>query len=140
MSDGGLFTALVLGSAGGLINTLLGAGSATGADLNISQVALGCISIVSAIIISAAKQLRWEAKALRHGETAMRYGELARIINSERTLARIADSGFASVGDLIKAVQAELNRFEESAPVVLGLIEAKLGPRRHPLVIPTSST
>ncbi len=128
MSDGGLVTTVVLGSAGGLISILLGAGSATGADLNISQVALGCIGIVSAAIISAAKQLQWEAKALLHGETAMRYGELARMINRERTLARIVDSGFASVGDLIKKVQAEYDRFEESAPAVPGFIEAKLGP------------
>ncbi len=70
----------------------------------------------------------------------MHYAELARMINGDRTLARISDSGFASFGDLIKKVQAELVRFEESAPAVPGLIEASSGPRRHTLVIPTSST
>ena len=131
MADAGLITAVVLGSAGGLINILLGAVSAeygAGAALNISQVALGAISVISAAIISAAKQLQWEALAHQHGETAMHYAELARMINSERTLARIADSGFASIGDLIKKVLAELDRFEESAPAVPGFIEAKLGP------------
>ncbi len=64
MSDCGLVTAVVMGSAVGLINISLGTGSSSGADLNISQVALGYISIVSAAIISAAKQLQWEAKAL----------------------------------------------------------------------------
>ncbi len=58
----------------------------------------------------------------------MHYAELARVISSERTLARIFDSGLASFGDLIKKVQAELDRFEESAPSVPGFIEAKLGP------------
>ena len=58
----------------------------------------------------------------------MHYGELDRMINSERTLARISYSGFASVGGQIKKVQAELDRFEESAPAVPGLIEAKLSP------------
>ncbi len=58
MSDAGLITAVVLGNAGGLINILLGAVSAeygAGAALNIYQVALGFISVVSAAIISAAK-------------------------------------------------------------------------------------
>ena len=130
MSDVRLITAVVLDSAGGLINILLGAVSAeygVGAAHNISQVALGAISVISAAIISAAKQLQWEAKALLHGETAMHYAELARMINSERTLARIYDSGFASIGDLIKKVLAELDRFEESALAVPGFIEAKLG-------------
>ena len=134
MSDAGLITAVVLGSTGGLINILLGAVSAeygaTMATLDIFQVTLGFISVVSEAIISAAKQLRWEALAHLHGETAMHYAEVARMINSERTLARISDSGF---GNLIKKVQTELDRFEESAPVIPGLLEAKLGP-------PVSST
>ena len=131
LSDAGLITAVVLGSAGRLINILLGPVSAeygAGVTLNIFQIALGFISVVSAAIISAAKQLRWETLAHQHDETAMHFAELARMINSERTLARIADSGFASIGDLIKKVQAELDRFEESAPAVPGFLEAKLGP------------
>jgi len=123
LSDAGLVTAVVLGSAGGLINILLGSVSAeygAGATLNISQVALGFISVVSAAIISAAKQVRWEKLTHLNGETAMHYAELARMIKSERTLARIDDSGAASIGDLIKKVQTELNRFEESAPAVPG--------------------
>ena len=58
----------------------------------------------------------------------MHYAALARMINSERTLASLADSGFASIGELIKKVQAELDWFEESAPAVSGFLEAKLGP------------
>ncbi len=58
MSSGGLITAVIVSSAGGLTNILLGASSATGAYLNLSQVALGFISVVSATIISAAKQLQ----------------------------------------------------------------------------------
>ena len=62
----------------------------------------------------------------------MHYAELACKINSERTLARLADSGFASIGNLIKKVQAELDRFEESAPAVPGFLEAKLGAAPSP--------
>ena len=40
------------------------------------------------------------------------------MIHNERTLARISDSRFASISDLIKKIQAELDRFEESAPTI----------------------
>jgi hypothetical protein len=96
MSDAGLVTAVVLCSASGLINILLGAVSAeygAGAVLNLSQVALGFVSVVSAAIVSAAKQLQWEALAHLHVETAMHYAELARMIISERTMVRITDRG-----------------------------------------------
>ncbi len=62
----------------------------------------------------------------------MHYDELARMINSKRTLARIANSGFACIGDLINKVQTELGRFEESAPAVPGFLEAKLGTAPSP--------
>lgn len=125
-SDASLILAVVLGSAGGLINILLGAVSpeyAAGGAVNVSQVALGFASVVSAAIISASKQLGWETKAHQHGEYASHYGELARLINSERTLALLDDSTFASVGDLIKKVQTELDKIEESAPPVPGFVE-----------------
>jgi hypothetical protein len=85
MLDAGLITAVVLGSDGGLINIPLGAVSAeygVGAALSIYQGALGFVIVISAAIISAAKQLQWEAKALLHGGAAMHYAELARMINS----------------------------------------------------------
>ena len=51
-SDTGLITAVVLGSAGGVINILLGAVSAEyGGVINGSQVALGCVSVTSAAIM-----------------------------------------------------------------------------------------
>ncbi len=134
-SDFGLITAVVLGSAGGLINILIGAAGpelgGAAAVVNISQVALGCASVLSAAIISAAKQLGWESKAHKHGEYACHYGELARLINSERTLAILNDSSFASVGDLIKKVQADLDKIEEGAPPIPGFIEKKLGEKTN---------
>lgn len=130
-SDAGLITAVVLGSAGGLINILIGAAGpelgGAAAAVNISQVALGCASVVSAAIVSAAKQLGWESKAHKHGEYACHYGELSRLINSERTLAILNDSSFASVGDLIKKVQADLDKIEEGAPPIPGFIAKKMG-------------
>ena len=59
-SDTGLVTAIVLGSAGGLIKTLLGAVSAGyggGAIMNGCQVVMGCASVASAAIMSVSKQL-----------------------------------------------------------------------------------
>lgn len=129
-SDVSLISAVLLGSAGGLVNILLGAVSAqNGPVVNVSQVVLGCASVMSAAIISTSKQLGWDSKAHKHAEYAAQYGELARMINSERTLAVLNDSSFASAGDLIKKIQADLDRIEESAPAVPGFIERKLGER-----------
>ena len=57
-SDIGLITAVVIGSTGGLINILLGAVSAEcGGVINGSQVALKCVSVASAAIMSVSKQI-----------------------------------------------------------------------------------
>ena len=134
-SDTGLITAVVLGSAGGLINILLGAVSAGyggGAIMNGCQVLLGCASVASAAIMSVSKQLGWDSRASTHAEYAGHYSELARLITSERALARLNDSTFASVGELIKKVQAELDRIEDGAPPIPEFIEKRLGMRVPP--------
>ena len=124
-SDTGLITAVVMGSAGGLVNILLGSTSGTGAVINGSQIALGIVSVFSAAIMSLSKQLGWESRAHTHAEYAGHYSELARLISSERALARLNDSSFASVGDLIKKVSAELDRIEDNAPSIPSLIEKR---------------
>ena len=116
-----------MGSAGALINILIGAVSTDYGALNISQVALGFVSVGSAALISVSKQFGWEAKAFLHAEYAANYAELARLISSERTLSRLNDSSFSTPGDLIKRVHAELDRFEASAPPIPAFIEARLG-------------
>ena len=132
-SDTGLITAVVLGSAGGVINILLGAVSAEyGGVINGSQVALGAVSVASAAIMSVSKQLGWDSRAHTHAEYAGHYSELARLITSERALARLNDSTFASVGELIKKVQAELDRIEDGAPPIPEFIEKRLGVRVPP--------
>jgi hypothetical protein len=108
----------VLGSADGLINILMGAESAEyggGAAVNKSQVAVGCVSTLSAAIIYVSKQLGWETRAHTYAVYASHYGELARLISSEPTLSKVNDSLFASVGDLIKNVSAELDRIKDGA-------------------------
>ncbi len=103
-SDAGLVTAVVLGSAGELINILLGAVSAeygSGAAINVSQVAFDCISVVYATIVSLSKQLGWESQTHMHAEYASHHGELARLISSERTLSTMNDSSYASIGDFM---------------------------------------
>ena len=63
--------------------------------------ALGFVSIISVTIVSIGKQLAWEQLSHTHAEYATHCGELARLIGADRTLARISDSAFASVCDLI---------------------------------------
>jgi len=65
MSDVGLVTAAMLGIAGGFVNILFGDVSVdygAGDALDISQVALGLVSVVRATIISADKQLSGRPK------------------------------------------------------------------------------
>ncbi len=132
-SDAGLVTAVVLGSAGGLINILLGAVSAEyGGIINGSQAALCCVSVASAATMSVSKQLGWDSRTHMHAEYAGHYSELAQLITSERALARLNGSTFASVGELINKVQSELDRLEDGAPPIPGFIEKRLGARAPP--------
>jgi hypothetical protein len=129
LSDAGFITAGILGSAGGLVNNLLGIVTleyGSGSVINIGKVALDSVSILSAAIVSVGKQLGWEHLSHTHAEYAKHYGELARLIGAERTLARISDSAFASEGDLIKRAQGELDRFEEAALAIPAFIENRL--------------
>ncbi len=78
------------------------------------------------------KQLGWDSRAHMHAEYAGHYSELARLITSERVLARLNDLTFASIGELIKKVQEELYRIEDGAPPIPGFIEKRLGARVPP--------
>ena len=82
--------------------------------------------------MSVSKQLGWDSRAHMHAEYAGHHGELARLITAERALARLNDSTFASVGELIKKVQSELDRLEDGAPPIPGFIEKRLGARVPP--------
>ena len=67
-----------------------------------------------------------------HAEYAGHYSELARLITSERALDRLNDSTFASVGELIMKVQAELDHIENGSPPIPDFIEKRLGARVPP--------
>jgi hypothetical protein len=124
---------VVLGSAGGLIHILLGAINAKyGGVINGNQVALGCVSVASTTIMSVSKQLGWDSRAHTHADYAGHYSELARLITSERALARLIDSTFASIGGLIKKAQVELDCIEDGAPPIPDFIEKRLGARVPP--------
>ena len=114
---------VVLGSAGGLTNMLLGLISPEfGTLVNIGQVALGALGLFTTGMISIANQLGWAEKAILHEEYAGRYSEVIRMINTEETLYRLNDSTFATRGDFIRQMQAELNRIEDQAPSIPGFL------------------
>lgn len=127
-ADASLISAVVLGSAGGLMNILLGVIDPTFESvINISQIVLGACSVMSVGIMSTSKQLGWESKVNLHEEYSTRYSEIVRMINTEATLSRLNDSSFASTADFIKTIQAELDRIEDHAPPIPSWIEEKLG-------------
>ncbi len=82
--------------------------------------------------MSVSKQLGWDSRAHTHAEYAGHYSELARLITSERALDRLNDSTFASIGELIKKVQSELDRLVDGAPPMPDIIEKRLGARVPP--------
>ncbi len=86
--------------------------------MNVCQVFLGCACMASVAIMSVSNKLGWDSRENTHAEYAGHYSELARLITSERALARLIDSTLASVGELIKKVQAELDRIEDGAPPI----------------------
>jgi hypothetical protein len=132
-SDTSFITAVVLRSAGGLVNILLEAVSAVyGGAIKGNQVALGCVCVASAANMTVSKQLGWDSRAQTHAEYAGHYSELARLIPSERALARLNDSTFASIGELIKKAQMELGRMEDGALPIPDCIEKRLGARVPP--------
>ena len=79
--------------------------------------------------MSVSKQLGWDSWANTHADYAGHYSELVQLITSERALARLDDLTFASIGELIKKVQAELDRIEGGAPPIPEFIEKRLGVR-----------
>ena len=128
LADSSMLSAVVLGSMGGALNIVLGLIEPDfHVAINIGQVVLGVSGLVSAGIVSTAKQLGWESKHQLHEEYTARYSEVVRMINTEEALMRLHDSSFASMADFIKTVQNELNRIEDHAPPIPGFLETKLG-------------
>ena len=130
LADTSIITAVVLGSTGSLLNILLGvipnSTAMPSSVVNVGQVVLGAAGLVSAGIVSIATQLGWTQKNQLHEEYTSRYSEVVRMINSEETLFRLNDSTYASRGDFIRHIQAELNRIEDHAPPVPASIQDML--------------
>ena len=128
LADTSIISAVVLGSTGGLMNILLGViDPKLEAAINIGQIALGVTGLVSAGIVSVSNQLGWTQKHQLHEEYTARFSEVVRMINSEETLFHLNDSSYASRGDFIRTVKAELDRIEDHAPPIPGFLEEKLG-------------
>ena len=144
-ADTSMLAAVVLGSSGGILNIVLGAIDPLSFVLvNVAQIVLGSLGLISTAIITASKQLELEANTLHHLEHASKYSELHRTIRSELVLIRMNDSSFASKTDFLKTIQHELDRIEENAPAIPSHIELKLGakcvsPLESPIASPGTS-
>ena len=128
LADNSLVSAVSLGMVGGILNICLGiVDNRYQSVINVGQVVPGSTSIVSAGIISICNQLGWPQKHQLHEEYSARYGDVCRMINSEEILMTLNDSTYASRGDFIRTVKAELDRIEDHAPPIPGFLEEKLG-------------
>jgi hypothetical protein len=127
-ADTCMICAIVLGSTSGLLNIALGAIEPVSFVLvNIAQICLGAVGLISTGVITVSKQLELEANVIQHLEYTVKYSELHRMIRSELVLLKMNDSSYASNTDFLKTCQNELNRIEESAPTIPSFIEEKLG-------------
>ena len=119
---------IVLGSTGVILNIALGAIEPVSFVLvNVAQIYLGAIGLISTGIITVSKQLKLEANVIQHLEYTVKYSEIRRMIRSELFLLNMNDSSYASNTDFLKTCQNELNRIEESAPTIPSFIEEKIG-------------
>jgi hypothetical protein len=123
-----MICAIVLGSTCGLLNIALGAIEPVSFVLvNVSQICLGALGLISTGIVTVSKQLELEANVIQHLEYTVKYSELHRMIRSELVLFKMNDSSYASTTNFLKTCQNELNRVEELAPSIPSFIEENLG-------------
>ena len=95
--------------------------------VNVAQICVGAVGLISTGIVAISKQLELEANVIQHLEYTVKNSELHRMIRSELVLLKMNVSSYASTTDFLKTCQNELNRIEESAPSILCFIEDKLG-------------
>jgi hypothetical protein len=127
-ADTCMICAIVLGSTSGLLNIALGATEPVSfVMVNVAQIWLGVVGLISTIIVTVSKQLELEANFIHHLEYTVKYSELHRMIRSELVLLKMNDNSYASTPEFLKTCQNELNRIEESAPPAPSFIEEELG-------------
>lgn len=88
-----------------------------------ASVVSGCLSLCAGSIVGVANSLGWAEKSAQHNHYAARYGEISRDINTEAMLKRMDDGTFASEAEFIKHISAQLDRIEENAPTIPGVVE-----------------
>ena len=90
----------------------------------VHAVASGCLSLLSGSVITTSSTLSWQQLHEKHHEYALRYNELVRDINAEFSVLATGPAGTEAI---VRRVQAELNRIEESAPWIPSWVERELG-------------
>ena len=79
--------AILLGSTSGLLNIALGAIKPVSFVLvNVAQICLGAVGLISTRIVTASMQLELEANVIQHLEYIVKHSELHRMIRSELVL------------------------------------------------------
>ena len=122
MADTAAIVGIGLASVGGLVNIVLGLLEGNQEVINVGQVVIGTTTVVSAAVMSTSNQLSWPQKATSHEEYSARYSELVRMINTEEILTKLHNSPYANRGEFIKALKAEFDRIEDSAPSIPGFL------------------
>ncbi len=127
-ADTSMIMSIITGTTSSILNIVLGVlAPVQVVVVNLSKILLGLTGLVATVIMTISKQLDLDALGILHGEYASKYSELHRQIRSELVLLRMNDSSFASSTNFLKSCAAELNRIEESAPVIPEHVQKKVG-------------
>ena len=131
-SDTCMLTGIILSSAGGGLNIILG--SVDPLAFVFAQIGLGVVVLTSTGILTASKQLKLDECVIKHQEYSARFKSLHRtFIQSELVLLRVNDSSYASREDFLKFIENELSKIQDSAPCLLGFIAKKYA--KPPIVV-----
>ena len=100
-----MICAIVLGSTGGILNIALGAIEPVSFVLvNVAQICLGAVGLISTGILIVSKQLELEANVIQHLEYTVKYSELHRMIRSELVILKMNDITYAINTDFLKTL------------------------------------
>ena len=73
--------------------------------VNVAQICVGAVGLISTGIVAISKQLELEANVIQHLEYTVKNSELHRMIRSELVLLKMNDSSYASTTDFLKTCQ-----------------------------------
>ena len=97
-----MLTGIILSTAGGGLNILLG--SVDSLAFVFAQIGLGVVVLTITAIITISKQLKLDELVIKHKEYSAKFDDLHRVIQAALVLLRMNDTSYASREDFLKII------------------------------------